>query len=679
MEFDEFNQHVQKHINKIFDNNSVLFIVDIDKDILWNTYLNSFPSGTNEIYRKRREMDCSCCKSFIRSFGNVVSIENNRLVSIWDFDTDDERFSPVLHAMSELIHNASVCDVFVSNQSLFGTVISRELLDTGEVHVWHHFSTNLPKKFICHDLPNPTMAKYRDTKNVFKRSLEEISETSIETVLDIIAEKALYRGDEWKAVLDQFLSLHKQYSKLSDNEKENYCWSKSMEVGGVISKIKNHSIGVLLTDISDGMNVDEAVRRYESIVAPSNYKRPKAIFTAKMIEQAQKTIEELGLLNSLGRRHAVLSDITVNNVLWVNRDAVKYMNGAKDIFEVLKQDITVNPKQFENVPGISIEDFAKKILPNCSSVEILFENRHIPNLVSLISPKDQESPTLFKWDNSFSWAYNGNIADSMKQRVKAAGGKIDGVLRFSIQWNTERDNENDFDAHCKEPTGNEIYFPNKGKIHSSSGMLDVDIVYPSQQTKDGVAVENIVYSDFRKMPEGIYSFWVHTYSYRGGKSGFSAEIEFDGQTYSFEHFKDTRTGESVQIADIQYSKANGFKMVKSLPSTTSSRPAWNLTTNQFYPVSIYMYSPNYWDGQNGIGNRHYFFMLPGCKNEDQPNGFFNEYLREEFMPHKQVFEALGSKMKVEKSDVQLSGLGFSSTMRNWLICKVNNQIYKIIF
>ena len=50
---------------------------------------------------------------------------------------------------------------------------------------------------------------------------------------------------------------------------------------------------------------------------------PKAIFTKKMLEDAKKTIEELGFLDSLGRRHATLDDITVNNILFSNRDAAK--------------------------------------------------------------------------------------------------------------------------------------------------------------------------------------------------------------------------------------------------------------------------------------------------------------------------------------------------------------------
>ena len=32
-----------------------LYEVDVDKDELWNLYLDSFPAGTNEIYRVNRE------------------------------------------------------------------------------------------------------------------------------------------------------------------------------------------------------------------------------------------------------------------------------------------------------------------------------------------------------------------------------------------------------------------------------------------------------------------------------------------------------------------------------------------------------------------------------------------------------------------------------------------------
>lgn len=109
---------------------------------------------------------------------------------------------------------------------------------------------------------------------------------------------------------------------------------------------------------------------------------------------------------------------------------------------------------------------------------------------------------------------------------------------------------------------------------------------------------------------------------------------------------------------------------------------WGVKTETFVPVSTIMYSPNYWDQQSGIGHRHVFFMLKDCKNNERTNGFYNEFLKEDLMKHKRVFEALGSRMRVEDTEDQLSGLGFSTTKRNDLVVRVKgatNRLMKIKF
>lgn len=677
MEIKHVKALLQKNFKQLSEEASYLFEVGLDKDQLWNLYLDSFPAGTNEIYRERREYDCSSCRQFVKNIGNVVFIRNNELTSIWDFETEDDKFQPVLNALSHFVKSQVVSEVYISKMNKIGTNNNFEKLEDGTINEWNHFYLELPNKFVDNSGKSEGEIKgsFRDTRNVFKRSLDEISEDSILTVLELIAQNSLYKGEEWKGVLSEFLKHKQAYEKLqSATEKSNFTWEQSVKVGGSIGRIRNHSIGTLLINISEGMDLDTAVKKYEVIVAPSNYKRPKEIFTKKMLEDAKRTIEGLGYMESLDRRYATLDDITVNNILFSNKDAAKRIGGA-DIFEEMSKEVAVNVKSFSRVEEVSVDDFVNNVLPTVKELEIFLENKHLSNMVSLIAPENKDSETMFKWGNGFSWAYAGNMTDSsMKENVKSAGGNVEGVLRFSIQWNDEEHDENDLDAHCVEPNGHEIYYGNKGRLSPNGGMLDVDIVHPS---RGSAAVENITWATTDRMNTGVYKFFVHNFSHRGGRKGFKAEIEFEGQIYAFDYQTELRDDEKVQVAEVTFDGTN-FSIKEKLPSSVSSKEIWNLNTNQFIPVSVAMFSPNYWDEQQGIGHKHYFFMLKDCVNSENPNGFYNEFLKEDLLQHKRVFAALGSKKAVKEMDDQLSGLGFSSTKRNELLIKVKGQSERVI-
>lgn len=54
MKFTEFVKEMQKHFTEMTKDAKVLFTVNVDPERFYNLYLDSFPDGTNNIYRKRR-------------------------------------------------------------------------------------------------------------------------------------------------------------------------------------------------------------------------------------------------------------------------------------------------------------------------------------------------------------------------------------------------------------------------------------------------------------------------------------------------------------------------------------------------------------------------------------------------------------------------------------------------
>lgn len=684
--FKDFVKAIQKNLQQMSKDSSRLFTVNVDTEKLYNLYLDSFPAGTNEIYRGRREYDCSCCRHFIRDVGNVVSIKNGELHTIWGINpVSDDKYNVVAAALDAYVKQKAVLGVFLKKEKRIGTPENREMLPTGKINKYEHFFVDLPEICIFKECYGHTLegdlSQFRDVRNVFKRSLDEISKEAVDTVLELIAQNSLYKGAEWKKQLTEFKNYQKEYGKLTDEQKELWIWEKSIAAGAVIGKIRNHSIGTLLVNISEGMDLDLAVRKYEQIVAPVNYKRPKAIFTKKMLEDAKKTITELGYMDSLQRRFATLDDITVNNILFSNKDAAKRITGAMDLFDEMEQDVAIDPKRFSKVEEISAEDFIKNVLPVAKELEVYLENKHIQNMVSLIAPEVADAKTMFKWNNGMSWAYTGNITDSdIKENVKAAGGSVTGIVRFSIQWNDGNGKDNsDLDAHCLEPQGGDhIYFSHKISRYTG-GELDIDITDPIYQCKSngGVAVENITYPSKERMKPGTYKFYVNQYSFRNSQ-GFKAEVEVNGEIHSYEY--NTPVRGNVDVAEVILDQSGNFKVVDKLPGNcaTISKDVWGIKTLQFTPVSVVCYSPNYWDEQKGIGHQHLFFMLKDCINPEEPNGYYNEFLKPELEQHRRVFETLGAKAHVKDVDDQLSGVGFSLTKRNDLIIKVKGATERVV-
>lgn len=660
MQFKQFADAINKKFTEMMQQSS-LYRVNVSSDELWETYQNSYSPEDNPIFRERRVHDCQTCKSFIKRIGTVVTIIDNKVDTVWNTPNIPEPYATVAAKLHKLVSSASISGVFLTDENLAGKEYTMEFNpDNTPFRNWEHFYAVVEPKFIITDVAT-VRGNIESTVQVFSRALKEFSLSSLETVEDLCS--TIYKGEEFQPTVSKFIEAKKAYEAAEN--KTNFIWSQYTKYP---AKIRNTAIGTLIIDVSEGLDLESAVAKYEKVVAPSNYKRTSAVVTETMKKQAVQTIKDLGLEQSLERRHATLEDISINNVLFANASAQKKMQSAlDDILDTVTDKTVEAPK---NAQEITINDFLETVLPNSKNISVLLENRHMSNLVSLVAPVHPDAPNMLKWNNNFSWSYAGEMTDSMKERVKAAGGSVTGDLRFSIQWNEDsQDSQNDLDAHCNSPKDH-IYFSYKNG--SCTGKLDVDIRRPGSNT----AVENITWADKQKMPNGVYTFSVHDYT-SNNKKGFRAQVEILGTIYEYncQSFKGKR---EITVAEVTL-KDGQFTIKHHLPEANTSKTEWDVATKTYQEVSTIMLSPNHWDDQK-IGNKHYFFMLKDCNNpEKRIRGFYNEFLNEKLRPHRKVFEVLSSKMICEHSTEQLSGIGFNSSTRNDLYVKVDSRPYKILF
>jgi hypothetical protein len=654
--FKKLKEQVQERFKELYSESvGMLYHVEIDRDVIFEKYLEGFDDPI-----ERQGHNCNCCKSFLRQFGSIVAIKDNKVMTLWDIQPD-ELFAKAVKNVRDYIVSLPITNVFYNDFEKLGTNQSPD----GDV-VWDHFFVKLPLNYVKHkDSIDTLKGQMRTKKETLKRSLEEIKPDAVSTVLELIAQNSLYRGKESETVLSAFEALQQIYNSVPAALRDNFCWACLSSRTGDMGGIRNSAIGTLLVDLSEGKDLNDAVGAFEAKVAPHNYKRPTALVSPRQVEDAKAKLEELGYMDSLERRFAQENELDSNRMLYIDKST-----SLTNVFQEIAKDIEVNPRSLSKVEEVSIDDFVLNILTlnNLKEVHVLLENHHLPNMVTLLTTQHPEAKIMFKWDNPFSWAYTGGITDSIKERVKAAGGRVDGEIRISLSWS----NYDDLDLHVIEPGGNHIYFG--GRINPvTGGNLDVDMNAGGGRSK--TPVENITWPGAQKMREGRYVVKVNNFAKREAEAqGFTVQIECRGEVYDLSF--PSNSAVNKEIVQFDYTRANGLKMVGDVQSNLATKEKWNLKTNRFHKVKRVMTSPNMWNKPEG--NKHAFFILENCASDEPTRPFFNEFLKEELTPHRRFFEILGSKLLVSPTTHQVAGLGFSETQRNHIFVRVRTNFERTI-
>lgn len=664
MDFQKFKEAVNKQFAEMLKTGQ-LFSVKADPDKVYELYIASFPQGTNPMFRERTEHECTCCRQFIKQIGHVVAIKDNKPISIWDIDPKgvDEGYVVVAKALAEHVKAFEIDGPWLHFESKVGTTHTIEQLLDGKMKKWDHFHVNVPLKFTR---PNKDIASEIGTKKnsflVLQNGLTKLRYSDLEVMMELLAVKGtIYRGEEMLPLVTEFAKVMKEFKALPKEQQTYFVWDSLAHIPASTIGFKNTSIGGMAEDLSKDMDLERAIDRFESKVAPTNYKRTSAAVTPRMVEDAKKTVKQEGYEASLQRRHATKDDIPVANILFADRGANAVLASEDPFNNLATAKVVVS----EKIQSVALDNFLKEILPTAQTVEVLLEGKLRKNVMTLVAPVNATAPSMFAWDNAISWSYMDGVTSAIRDRVKKEGGAVEGDLCCRLAW----DYIDDLDFYMREPNGHIIYFGTRGTQSPNGGKLDVDANGGSGMMQ--YPVENIVYADSNDMQDGVYELYVKNYHRRQTqKQGFIVELDFNGSLITIDYDKAVRENETVTVAKLKVT-AGKIELVQSLDSKETRKNINGLDSGQFHKVSMLMKSPNFWDAARG--NRHTFFILDGLKMEGPVRGFYNEFLAPKLEKHRKVFEILGGKMLVPDSVDQLTGIGINSTEYESVVVRVTGQ------
>lgn len=219
---------INERIQKMAEENSTLFLVDLNTEKLWNIYLNFFSE------EEKKYLNCRSCKHFFKNIGNIVAL-NKKLEyeTIFDIEIEDEFFEKVVSELSKEVRKYPISNIFKTEVRTFG---SEDNFDKTSKIKYEHFVFKVPYKY--RSFKEKSYEYYIETsaqKKMILRTLEnkrknllkilENNELDSLEILKFLIDKMIYKDNEYSKILKEVIKLKKQFDCTSDEKKSNFIWS----------------------------------------------------------------------------------------------------------------------------------------------------------------------------------------------------------------------------------------------------------------------------------------------------------------------------------------------------------------------------------------------------------------------------------------------------------------------
>jgi hypothetical protein len=384
------------HHNELLTKDTILFRVNISGKDLWKLYLQTLEEVGGEAVKNH--FNCSCCRTYVERFGNVVAIndDDGSLVPVaWVPGEENNPLSITHRRISELVGSTKISSKWVSKEHHIG---SESTVGTNGTE-WTHMSASIPNHLIS-ETPGEDMSEnahqYFQMMNA-ETGVHRYSPEVFDVAINLFGNDELYRSEKFLAVA----KFHKAVKNIILNEdrgkSRNLVWKLMASIPPGWVNVNSTMIGQLYGWIKDGLDFPDIKRMWSDRVGGDKYQRPVAAPSQQTIQQAEKLIEELGVVRSLDRRFARLEDIKTS---WKPVEVPKKEEVTGGIFSHLKAkeaSPVVDTSKYETyIKPITWEKFTEKVLPEAKSMKMLIPRTG--NFSGILTATHEDAPPIIQWD-----------------------------------------------------------------------------------------------------------------------------------------------------------------------------------------------------------------------------------------------------------------------------------------
>lgn len=395
------DQHAHEQHGDLFERLLAASHVSLDRVSHDAVLMRSIPARPlKDIYLEQIEdpalkqsLKCQCCFDFFRLMGGLVEVTvEGEVRSVFWHAEEEGLVGQVLNALCDAVEGGKLTSLALRKRDQY-TIAQKGGFDHFHLPENHPIRTAV----IRYNNQLPTEGDFQQAYQGVVTTFTEYygNVDALDTLLELFVTGSFNHTRQMVQRVNDVKDFIGAVVSVTGRQRQGVLAYYAVSNPGV-----RHVPGSALGEVLDGLMAKRDIgairRRWNVLVSPENYLRPKAAPKEANIDRAEKLLEEMGARTSL-RRRSLHMDELAPHAMWKQADGAS-TDSQGGVFDHLRENKQPTPLHTGTTVPISWVKFLGTVLPKANKIAAKI-GTPISHLGGLTTAVDPDAPPILRWDS----------------------------------------------------------------------------------------------------------------------------------------------------------------------------------------------------------------------------------------------------------------------------------------